>query len=261
MKNMYLNAGTINEVFSDLQVSFDGVLNSDNNEFKLALDSDLIKGNIDAVTFINGISSIQVNLTFFDDVILSMESMSASSILFAYCNEGTFKHSFGISGHQTTLRKHLSTVITSKRSVNTILRFKKDTTVRFSIIKVETAIESLGINDILITNLKKTFLDKQPNYRYQGIQNLKIAEKFSQLNDVTEQGMVGHIMKKEIIQSIIAIETDDNTDTVIRMSRSIKRKTLHQINELKKISGLIKQYTFDVMYSKVVSSKNRISIK
>ena len=261
MKNIYLNAGTINEVFSDLKNSFDGVLNSNNNEFKLALDTDLIKGNIDAVTFINGITSIQVNMTFADDVTLSMESLSASSIVFAYCTEGTFKHSFGISGHQSTLRKHLSTVVTSRRSINTILHFKKDTAVQFSIIKVETTGLAQTINDSLISNLKKTFLDKQQNFSYQGIQNLRIAKKFQQLNAVTEQGMVGYIMKKDIVQSILAMEIDNNTDTIIRMSRVIKRSTLHQINELKKISGFIKQHTFDAMYSRVISSKNRIFIK
>ena len=261
MKNIYLNAGTINEVFIDLETSFDGVLNSTNNEFKLAMDTDLIKGNIDAVTFINGITFIQVNMTFADDVTLSMESLSASSIIFVYCTEGTFKHSFGISGHQSTLRKHLSTVITIRRSINTILHFKKNTAIQFSIIKVETAGLSHGINDSLITNLKKTFINKQPNYTYQGIQNLRIAEKFQQFKAVTEQGMVGHIKKKDIVQSIIAIEIDDNTDNLIRMSRAIKRSTLHQINELKKISVFIKQYIFDAMYSKLINSKNRIFIK
>lgn len=261
MKNIYLNAGTINEVFYDLETSFDGVLNSNNNEFKLALDTDLIKGNIDAVTFINGITSIQVNMTFADDVTLSMESLSASSIVFAYCTEGTFKHSFGISGHQSTLRKHLSTVVTSSRSINTLLHFKKDTAVQFSIIKVETAGLANTINDSLISNLKKTFLDKQQIYSCQGIQNLRIAKKFHQLNAVTEQGMVGYIMKKDIVQSIVAMEIDNNTDTIIKMSRVIKRSTLHQINELKKISNFIKQHTFDAMYSKVISSKNRIFIK
>ena len=261
MKNMYLNTGTINEVFSGLEASFNGILNSNNNELKLALDTDLIKGNIEAVTFLNGFTSIQVNLIFFDDVTLSMESLSATSIVFAYCTEGSFKHSFGISGKQSTLRKHLSTVVTSRRSVNTILQFKKDTAVQFSIIKVETAGLSNTINESLISNLKKTFLNKQPNYSYQGIQNTLIAEKFRQFNAVKEHGMVGHIMKKEIIQSIVAMEVDYNTETIIRLSRAIKLSTLHKINKLKKISGLIKQYTFDAVYSKIINSKNRIFIK
>ena len=261
MKNIYLNAGTINEVFSDLETSFDSVLKSNNNEFKLALNTDLIKGYIEAVLFVNGITSIQINMTFADDVTLSMESLSASSIVFAYCTEGTFKHSFGISGHQLVHKKHLSAVVTSTKSINTILYFKKDTDVQFSIIKVETASLAHGINDALITNLKKTFLKKQPNHSYQGIQNLRIAAKFQQFNAVTEQGIIGHNKKKDIIQSIVAIEIDDNTDNLVKMSRAVKRSTVHQINELKRISGFIKQCTFDAIYSKVMNSKNRLFIK
>lgn len=261
MKNIYLNSGTINEVFNELETSFKGVLNSNNNEFNLTLDSDLIKGNIDGLSFINGITSIQVNLMFSDDTTLSIESLSKSSILFAYCTQGYIKHSFGLSGHSSTLRKHHSAVVTSSRSINTILHFKKNIPFAFSLIKVETEDALHTINDSLIAKLKKTFLNKQPNYSYQGIQNLKIAEKFNQFNSITEQGMTGQVMKKEIIQSILSMEIDDNTDNLIKMSRAIKRSTLNQIKELKKLPGFFKHYALEAIYSKVATSKNRIIIK
>jgi hypothetical protein len=260
MKNIYLNTGTINEVFNELETSFKGVLNSNNNEFKLALDSDLIKGNIDGVTFINGITSIQVSITFSDDTLLSIEPLSKSSILFAYCTEGSFKHSYGISGHKSILRKHYSRVVTSSLSINTILHFKKNIPTKFSLIKVETE-EATHTNSSLISQLKKTFLHKEPNYSYQGLQNLKIAAKFKQFATVKDHGMIGHIMKKEILQSILALEIDDNTDNLIKMSRAIKRSTLNQINELKKMSSFIKHYAVETIYSKVINSKNRIIIK
>jgi hypothetical protein len=261
MKNIYLNTGTINDVFNDLETSLKGILNSTNNEFNLTLDSDLIKGNIDAVPFINGITVIKVNITFSDDTMLSIEPFSKSSVLFAYCNEGSFKHSFGISGHKSTLKKHFSGVVTGSRSVNTLLHFKKNIPVAFSIIKVETEDSVNTINDSIISKLKQTFLNKQSNYSYQGIQNLKIAEKFIEFNAITDQGMIGHIMKKEIIQSIVAMEIDDNTDNLIKMSRAIKRSALNQINELKKIPSFIKHYAVEAIYSKVIASKNRIIIK
>ncbi|SHM58490.1 hypothetical protein [Flavobacterium xinjiangense] len=260
MKNIYLNAGTINKVFNELETSFKGVLNSNNNEFKLALDSNLIKGNIDGVTFINGITSIQASITFSDETLLSIEPLSKSSILFAYCTEGSVKHSFGISGHKSILRKHHSAVVTSTRSINTILHFQKNIPVKLSLIKVETE-EAAHANSSLISQLKKTFLHREPNYSYQGLQNLKIAEKFEQLDDVTSHGMIGHTIKKEILQSILALEIEDNTDNLIKMSRAIKRSTLNQINELKKIPNFIKNYAVETLYSKVINSKNRIIFK
>ena len=260
MKNIYLNTGTINEVFNELETSFKGVLNSTDNEFKLTLDSDFSKGNIDGVTFINGITSIQVSITFSDDTLLSIEPLSKSSVLFAYCDEGSIKHSYGISGHKSTLRKHHSQVLTSSRNINTVLQFKKDTAVKFSLIKVETE-EAAHASSSLISQLKKTFLQKEPNYNYQGLQNLKIAAKFKQLTAVSEHGMTGHIMKKEILESILALEIEDNTDNLLKMSRAIKRSTLNQINELKKIPTFIKNYAVETIYSKVINSKIRIMIK
>lgn len=259
MKNIYLTTGTINEVFTQLETSFKGVLNSTDNEFKLALDSDFSKGNIEGVTFINGITSIQVSITFSDNTLLSIEPVSKSSVLFAYCNEGSVKHSYGISGHKSILRKHQSQVLTSSRNINTVLQFKKDIPVKFSLIKVET--EEANANSSLISQLKKTFLQKEPNYSYQGLQNLNIAAKFKQLAAVTEHGMTGHIMKKEILESILALEIEDNTDNLLKMSRAIKRSTLNQINELKKIPIFIKNYAVETIYSKVINSKIRIMIK
>lgn len=261
MKNIYLNTGTINEVFNGLETSFKGVLSSNDNEFKLSLDSNLLKGNIDGVTFINGITTIQVSITFSDDTLLSMEPVSKSSVLFAYCTEGSIKHSFGMSGHKSILRKHHSAVVTSSRSINTILHFKKNMSVKFSFIKVETEGLTPIISNSLISNLKKAFVNKQPNYSYQGIQNLKIAEKFNHFNSITNQGIIGHSMKKEIIQSILNMEIDDNTDNLIKMSRAIKRSAISQIDELKKVSSFIKHYAIEALYSKVGTLKERIIIK
>ena len=260
MKNIYLTSGTINEVFNELETSYKGVLNSTDNEFKLALDTDFIKGNIDGVTFINGITSIHVSLTFFEDTLLSIEPVSKSSVLFAYCNEGTIKHSYGISGHKSTLRKHYSQVLTSSRNINTVLQFKKNTAVKFSLIKVETD-EPTHAKSSLVSELKKTFIQKEANYSYQGLQNLKIAAKFKQLASVAENGMIGHSIKKEILESILALEIEDNTDNLMKMSRALKRSTLNQINELKKIPTFIKNYAVETIYTKIINSKNRIMIK
>lgn len=251
MKNIYLNAGTINDVFAELATAFNGVLHSDNNESKLTIDTGLIKGNIDGVTFINGITSIQATVTFSDDTILSMEPLSKSSVLFAYCTEGNLEHSFGIAGRKSTLRKHHSAVVSGSRNINTILRFKKNTAVQLSIIKVETAGSAHAIKGSLISKLENSFLNKQQNQIHQGILNLKIAEKLKQLDSVTGQGMIGHIKKKEIIQSILNMEIDDNTDNLIKISRAIRRRTLNQINELKKISDFIKEYAAETIYSKI----------
>ena len=261
MKNIYLNAGTISDVFKGLENSFSAILNSTDNDFKLNLNTDLIKGQIQGITFINGIIAVQVELTFFDDVMLSMESLGTSSIVFAYCDGDHFKHSFGSTGQKISIRKHHSAVINSNRSINTVLNFHKNSTVQFSLIKVET--ESMGkvVNDSLLYSLKKTFLNKQTNYCYEGLQNIKIAEKLKLFKTIKASGMVGHILKKDCIQSILEMEINDNTAALQKLSIGINRSALKQINEIKKMYNIIKPYTIGSVYQKVIHSTNKILIK
>ena len=261
MKNIYLNAGTISEVFNGLENSFNGILNSTDNEFKLDLNTDLLKGQIQGITFINGITTVQVEMTFFDDVILSMESSGTSSIVFAYCDGDRFNHSFGSTGQLMNLRKHHSTVLNSNRSINTVLHFHKNTTVEFSLVKVETTRLDKSFHNSLLYNLKKTFLNKQPNYYYEGLQNMKITDKFKAFKTITAPGMVGHILKKDCIQSILEIEINDNTAALQKLYSSINRSALSQMNDIKKMYNSIKSYTIGAVHQKIMPSKNKILIK
>jgi hypothetical protein len=261
MKNIYLNAGTISDVFNGLENSFSTILNSTDNDFNLNLNTDLIKGQIQGTTFINGITAVQVEMIFFDDVMLSMESLGISSILFAYCDGDRFKYSFGSSGQQISIRKHHSAVINSNRSINTVLHFHKNTTVQFSLIKVEIGNIGKAVNDPLLFNLKKTFLNKQPNYCYERLQNIKIAEKLKLFKTIKAPGMVGHILKKDCIQSILEMEINNNTTAFQKLSISINRSTLNQINEIKKMCNFIKLYTSGSIFQKLLHSKDKILIK
>lgn len=166
-----------------------------------------------------------------------------------------------VSGHKTTLRKHHSGVITSNRNINTILYFKKDIPIKLFLIKVETGESMPATCDAIISELKKTFLDKEANYILQSVQNLKITKKFNLFNFITEKVMFGHIRKKDLIQSILMMGIDDNTNNLIKMLPAIKQLGLNQINEPRKISNYIKVFTIGSIYSKGRSSVNRFMIK
>ena len=261
MKNIYLSAGSISEVFKGLENSFEGALNSDDNTFKLSLNTSLTKGKIEGFTFINGITTIHIEMTFFEDVTLSMESAGTSSIVFAYCNGEGFQHSFGSTGHKIGVKKGHSVVLTNNRSINTVLQFHKNTTIQFSLIKVETEGMAQTNGNPILYNLKNTFLNKQSKDCYQGIQNSSITEKLQQLQLISENGMIGHILQKECINAILQIEIDDNTDSIHKLSRAIKVATLHQLNEIKKMYVFIKHCTLGAIYPRIMPSKNKIFMR
>jgi hypothetical protein len=81
-------------IFNGLENSFSAILNSTDNDFKLNLNTNLIRANSRNYFYkwhycCSGWDDI------FDDVMLSMESLGTSSIVFAYCDGDHFKHSFG----------------------------------------------------------------------------------------------------------------------------------------------------------------------
>jgi hypothetical protein len=261
MKNIYLNSGSINDVFDDIISSSKDELIISKNEFNLAVDTAFFKGNINQTTFGTTITSIQVGMTFFDDTVVSVESFNSSSIVFAYCNEGMFNYSFGISGQQLILRNHHSAVLTNHKSVNTIMHFKKHSTVQFTFIKIETSASQQSVNDSLILNLKNTFLNKKSDSIFHDRQCPKIEEMISQITNKTDDINIDYNLKREIIESLLLLEIDKNTSPILKMTNIINNPTSRQIKQPKKIYKLLNQYVLNLFYGRVFNSKNTIFFK
>jgi hypothetical protein len=56
------------------------------------------------------------------------------------------------------------------------------------------------------------------------------------------------------------MEINDNTAALQKLSISINRSALNQINEIKKIYNFIKPYAIGSVYHKLMPSKNKILI-
>jgi len=260
MKNIYLNSESIHDVFNYIKTSYQGVLNVSDNEFNLALNSKFFRGNINLITFGSSITSIQVHMTFLDDITVSLEACNKSSIVFAYCNGDDFKHSFGISGEQSILRNKHSAILNSNKSVNTILHFKKNSTVQFTIIKTEISALKQSANDSFLLDLKNTFLDRQPNFIYHDRQCAKIEEMIYQFKNNTDKGTARHAIKREIIESLLLLEIEKNISPILKMTQGAKNSVLIQIKQSKKVFRIINNYAVNLLFLKTFTSKN-ISIK
>src|SRR6187431_1348160 len=124
MKSLYLKSGKIQDVFSELSDVLEGTLLSDNGEHNLALETRFVKGNINGISFREGVTYLQFDLVFRDDVMLSIESQNNSTLFFAYCFEGALKHSIGTMGDKKSINKSQTAIVKTKASsINNILYF------------------------------------------------------------------------------------------------------------------------------------------
>ncbi|MBF7091511.1 helix-turn-helix transcriptional regulator [Flavobacterium sp. ALJ2] len=259
MKSIYLKAGKAQDVFNELKKNLTGRLTSNNGEYNLALESDFVKGNIEGMTFQEGMTYMQFEIVFSDDVILSIESYKTSPIFFAYCSEGSMMHSFGVNGDKKHLKKYNSGVLKSTSSINSILYFEKNIPIKFSIIGIGTSAISNVQNDNLIHKLKKTFLKRKDDYVDIRFRNFKIDEKIKEFNSITQTGIVRNLLKKGILQIILAMEIEQHTDSFVKVSEAITCLTLKQIEEIKRISNFIMNFPAEQFTIKFLTQKTGLS--
>ncbi|MDR7210829.1 hypothetical protein [Flavobacterium piscis] len=238
MKKLYLNTGGLETIFENLQDSLQGTLTSENNQYNLVIKSKKSKGTISGISFTKQLAYIDFDMEFNDDVILSMESSVNSPVVFAYCTDGTLEHSFGINGEKKNLKENQAGILRNTSGINSVLFFKAFQRVKFSIISSNVSNLENVENSDLFAGLNTIFTNPSGNYRYVGQLNLKIAEKLLELKNVPQKGIVGNLVKKRILESILGTEMALHSYGYMKAIQPILTLANKQIDDLKRISNL-----------------------
>ena len=257
MKSIYLKAGKTQDVFNDLKDNFNGTLVSDNDQFNLAVSSNTAKGDIKGIAFPDGMTLIQFEMVFHDDVRLCMELLNCSPLFFIYCVEGTIQHSFGEQGERKIIKKQQQGILKSNRSVNTILHFEKRVPTKFYVIQIGTdsSIHNEQ-NSGLIEKLKNTFFHTKEDYIEISFQNSQIAEKIEALDTMNHKGQIRSMITNRILENILELEIDHHTDIFSQIGQKISVAALNKIDEIKRVSNFVvdlslQLFTTDFIIQKV----------
>lgn len=236
MNTVYINRGKINSIFNDLQEHFNGDLRVENNSLDLQFNSKIASGSINGTSFNKGISYLEFDMFFNDDTILSMETSVNFPILFAYCNEGSFQHSFGFNSNKETIQAEQSGILSNTSNLNSVLHFKGCKRVQFVVITSSiTKIEDLD-EYTLINNLKNKFFADKNTYSYVGEQSMLVQNKFQDYYKVPRKGVIGNLVKKKILLSILEIELNQHSFGYNKMIDSVITVAAKQFEEVKKMA-------------------------
>lgn len=239
MKSIYLNAGKTQDVFNDLKDNFEGTLTYNNNEYNLEFGSSLAKGNIKGMTFPDGMTYLQFDMIFYQDVRLSMETLKNTlPIYFAYCSEGAIQHSFGEQGDRKIIKKQHSGVLKSGTGVNSILYFEKSVPIKFYVIETATNFAKEQ-NYELVKKLKNTFFNTKKDYLELSLQSVEITQKIQELNGMDSKGKFRNLMINRIMEKIIELEIEQQTDGFSVMANTINSFVSKQINDVKRVSSFV----------------------
>ncbi|GGF16605.1 helix-turn-helix domain-containing protein [Flavobacterium limi] len=243
MKIVTIHNDKIKNIFEELTQSLGGKIIFDSDEYALEVSNNFAKGTIVGSSFSDAVSCLQFDMVFSEDVRICIGNPNISPVYFAYCSKGSLSHSFGMSGVERKLKKFQTAIVSSTQNEDNILFFEKNTNTKVTLIVVGTQNAHSVENNFFNDKVKETFFEKNlsGNFFYVGSYNLKIAEKIEELNAVTESGIVRNLLKEGILKIILAMEIQQHSDDMNNCLKETNCLTLKEMEEIKKLSDLIKE--------------------
>ncbi|WP_282163204.1 helix-turn-helix transcriptional regulator [Ulvibacterium marinum] len=249
MTEIVIDANNTEGTVKQLRVALKGTLEERWGEHTLTMDNDLAKGTIRFITFDWGVSLLEYDITFFDDICLVMDASEFNPIHFTYCLEGHCGHRFGYQSEEDikTLEQFQSVIITSHDGGFNYGYFPANKKLEINVIQItrkQFLKKRLNYLDALNEKLYEVFLDTDHDreFAYFGAYNLKLASKIGGLRKIKTKGMIRLMMMEGLVYEILSLH-------ILQHDKSLKHKapeTTLLSSELKIIRGLAKKITNDV---------------
>lgn len=261
MKIVTINTEKTQNIFEELQTSFDGKVTFDLDEYTLEVENSFAEGSIIGASFNDNISYVQFDMTFSTDVRLDFLNVKSSPVYFAYCSKGNLSHSFGLNGEERKLKTFQTAIVSSKQNQDNVLFFEKGKNTKLTLIIVGTQIDPDYQTHSLNQQVKDTFFENSQasEFFYIGSYNLQIAEKIEQLNSITQTGIVRNLLKEGIMRIILAMEIQQHSDDLNAFANDSNGLTLRELEEVKELSEFIKSNPEEAFSIKSLSKKSGLS--
>lgn len=201
-------AGTVEQI----KGTIGGEITERWGQYTLTVSNDRAEGSIRFTSFDWGVSLLEYNITFFDEVTMIMDASEYNPINFYYCLEGYCGHKFGYQSMNELkiLEQFQSVIITSRDGGFNHGYFPKDVKLSISVIQVERKPflrKRLNQGENLNKELYHVFLDTDHEkvFTYFGSYNLKMADKMSALKKVKAKGMIRIMQIEGLVYQILSM--------------------------------------------------------
>lgn len=201
-------AGTVEQI----KEAIGGELTERWGQHTLTVSNKKAEGHIRFTSFDWGVSLLEYEITFFDEVTLIVDASKYNPINFCFCLEGYCGHKFGYQAMNELriLEQFQSVIITSRDGGFNHGYFPKDVKLSISIIQVERKPflrKRLNQGETLNKELYRVFLDTDHEkvFAYFGSYNLKMADKMNALKKVKAKGMIRIMQIEGLVYQILSM--------------------------------------------------------
>ncbi len=243
MIKIHVDAQDTAESVKQLQKVLGGTLTEKWGQHTLTVSNEKAEGSIRFITFDWGVSLLEYDITFMDEVLIVVDTSNYNPINFYYCLEGYCGHKFGYeSDEQIKIMEQFQSVILTNRDGGISDRyFPKDVKVVASVIQVRRKPflrKRLNQGEELNKQLYNVFLDTDHEkvFAYYGSYNLKIADVMAALQKVKAKGMIRVMQIEGLVYQILSMHMIQHNKEVLdkRPQTSLLKRELKTIRSFAK---------------------------
>ncbi len=218
-----------------------GTVVTDASESQLNIDNAFAKGTIRQYILKNGISYLDYDILFNEDILLSNTTEDQGIYDFIYTSESDFYHSF-YGEEKQHLLKFQPAIFFNVPNKDYMYYFLKGKAYRVSMIHVSaTSITNMDTS-FLMQKLHDIFKASgtKNNFTYLGAFNLKIGDKIQQLKEIDQKGIVRNLITEAIIKTILAFNIEQYFIDLENQNSKVGSLKNGEIERIKKMSECIR---------------------
>ncbi|WP_027124631.1 helix-turn-helix transcriptional regulator [Gelidibacter mesophilus] len=280
MINVILSAETTEGAVKQMQSYFGGEISERWGEYTLAFDNDTAKGCVRCISFDWGVSLLEIDAIFFEDVLFVSDNGSSNPIHFTYCSQGCYRTRFENETQFQTVEQFHSSIIVSKTGLKLYSFLPKDIHIilnNIRIVRKEFLKKRNNQLSELNENLYRVFVDDkdEKEFAYYGPIHLKMEDYVKTLRDLKTEGMtrvlhiegeVYHLLSMHIARHDKYQNNDVIPSTLLKDELKIIRRHAKKIlddpslnynlDQISKDSGLSQaklQEGFKFLYARTVT--------
>ncbi|MCK7591806.1 AraC family transcriptional regulator [Subsaxibacter sp. CAU 1640] len=193
MKEINIFAKSTEEGINQMQDHFGGSITERWGEHVLEFDNEIGKGCIKFISFDWGVSLVEFNAIFFDDILLINKVKNFNPIHFSYCSKGYFEHRFSNQSEFNVIEQYHAAIIVSRDGLDHFTLIPNGVHLEMNnirIVRQEFLKKRLNNVEQLNEKLHEVFVDKnEKEFAYFSPIHLKMEDHVKALRDIETEGM------------------------------------------------------------------------
>ncbi|GAA0872139.1 hypothetical protein GCM10009117_12860 [Gangjinia marincola] len=238
MKTFEISSIAADEVLRQLGKKLNSEIKEEWGEYTLHFDNEHGVGTIRGVSFDWGVSLIDYDVNFTDDIKIIFHIKDLSPIEFVFVSEGSLKYS-NEETEEMDFERYQNIIISPKANSKKIFQFPKEVQVKANFIQIiKNDYTKKKNNNLTYLNevLLNVFKDESPSlpYNHAGNYNLKIADQVKELQESKDSGIVRTLSLEGRLNLILAMQLVEHQNFQDKevMPDSLSRRDIKKIHQL-----------------------------